>query len=437
MKKACLFFAFLLIFPSLFFAQNDLSDEEVIQWARKEIDTLCSNTFAGRGYIADGHTLAAEYIAHRFRDSGLKPVVQAREDYQYTQVFPLTINLVKNATLTIGKEALVPGEDFIANRLSGAGSISGRIADLGYALETPAVSLTGKIALFRDGWPEDIATDKEKQQQHKDLANSAERIGMLLSYHPAAIIVVQKKLTAGFAREQYPLPVLEVKEDALPAKLRSGKIMVEAAVTQLYSQNVMGLVEGKKYKDRVVIVCAHYDHLGKLGNAVFTGANDNASGTSLLLSMAEYFASPAHQPDYSMLFIAFGGEETGLIGSAFYVNSQPVFPLDKTRFVLNLDLMGNGVDGIMAVGGVDFPDEFDRLVAINEAENAVPKVRSRKNAPNSDHYFFLEKGVPGFFIYTLGGPPHYHDVYDNPSTIALSKYAEVRRLLIRFLSEME
>ena len=137
------------------------------------------------------------------------------------------------------------------------------------------------------------------------------------------------------------------------------------------------------------------------------------------------------------MFIAFGGEETGLVGSNYYVNSEPIVPLEQTKFILNLDLMGNGIDGIMAVGGKDYPSYFDQLTQLNEGEKYVPKVRARNNAPNSDHYFFLQNGVPGFFIYTLGGPPHYHDVNDNPSTIELSKYVEVRELLIRFLEGID
>lgn len=433
--KNILLFVFISVFlPLYIFSQQDISDEEVIRLARIEIDTLCSATFAGRGYIEEGHTKAADYIESRFREFGLKPVVPVGESLQFQQKFPLSINLITGAGLIFGKDTLAPGKDFIVSRFSGNGHFSGRITDLGYAITTPVHSLSGKIVVFRDGWPDEIGSDAEKQKKYKDLAHATDRVGMLLSYRPEGIMVIQKKLTAGFSREQYPVPVLELKESAVPAKMRSAKISVSAEIAQITSQNVMGMVEGKTNPDSVVIVCAHYDHLGKLEKAIFAGANDNASGVSMILSMAAYFSQPAHQPDYSMLFIAFGGEETGLIGSGYYVNEKPVVPLEKTKFVLNLDLMGNGIDGIMAVGGIDYPDAFGKLVSINDSLKSVPVVRSRKNAPNSDHYFFLEKGVPGFFIYTLGGPPHYHDVNDTPSTIELSKYAEVRALLIRFLT---
>ncbi|MEL6653308.1 MAG: M28 family peptidase [Bacteroidota bacterium] len=202
-------------------------------------------------------------------------------------------------------------------------------------------------------------------------------------------------------------------------------------MTQINSQNVICQVRGTEQPDSVIIVSAHYDHLGMQGSSIFPGANDNASGTSMLLSMVEYFVK--HPQRYTMVFIAFGAEETGLIGSNYYVNRSPVVALSQTRFILNIDLMGNGIDGITAVGGRDFPNYFERLVALNDTMQSVPKLKSRSNAPNSDHYFFLKNGVPGFFIYTLGGPPHYHDINDNPSTIVLSRYAEVRELLIKYL----
>ena len=98
--------------------------------------------------------------------------------------------------------------------------------------------------------------------------------------------------------------------------------------------------------------------------------------------------------------------------------------------------MGNGTEGIMAVGGVEHSTEFEKLVKINEEINAIPIVKSRKNAPNSDHYFFLMQGVRGFFVYTMGGPQWYHDVFDTPENLELSKYTGLRQLFIRFVEEM-
>ena len=111
-----------------------------------------------------------------------------------------------------------------------------------------------------------------------------------------------------------------------------------------------------------------------------------------------------------------------------------VVPIKQTKFILNLDLMGNGDKGIMAVAGAEFPDRWEKLKALNEKQgDAIPKVKKRKNAPNSDHYWFVKEGVEGFFIYTEGGPPHYHDINDTAENLVFSRYVEVRALMIKFL----
>ena len=425
---------FILFFIGWNASYTQQSSEELLQSARTEIDSLCSERLGGRGYIDEGHIRAANYVEKRFSEIGLK---KAEKLNRYQQPFPLTINRIEDAGLILNKTELKPGEDFIVNRYSGAGKLEGKVVDLGYALEESVSSLSGKIALFRNGWPEEIANDAEKKKQYQDRANVMDRLAAVMRMKPGGIIVVENKLTAGFAREQFPIPVVELKADKLPQKIKNAEIFVKTEVTELQSQNVIGVIPGTTHPDSFLIISAHYDHLGKLGPAIFTGANDNASGTTMMLSMAEYFAQTDKALPYSLLFIAFGGEETGLVGSNYYVNSNPVVPLAQTKFILNLDLMGNGIDGIMAVGGKDYPSYFDQLTQLNEGEKYVPKVRARNNAPNSDHYFFLQNGVPGFFIYTLGGPPHYRDVNDNPSTIELSKYVEVRELLIRFLEGID
>lgn len=434
MKILSLLFLWFTLTNNVLHAQAQ-TDSVLLRQARAEVAALCSERMAGRGYIDNGHKIAADYLAKRFREIGLTEIEAATptSDPAYQQSYLIRINLVSDASLQIGNQRFQVGEDFIAHAISGSGKGSYKIKDLGYGLKAKS-SVKGKIAVFRDGWPEEMTESPAKKAKYSEMAQSTDRIAALVPYEPAGILVLKDKLTASFRAENLDIPVLEMKTDKYPKGAKKGEISASASVEVIRTQNVLGMVKGSTSPDTVLIVCAHYDHLGKLGNAVFPGANDNASGIAMLLSMAEWFADPEHTPRYSLLFIAFGAEETGLAGSRYYVENDPRIPLSRTRFVLNLDLMGNGVQGITAVGGKDFPETFDRLVALNDSLQAVPKVNARTNAPNSDHYFFLEQGVPGFFIYTLGGPPHYHDVYDTPENLEFSRFAEVRELLIRFLA---
>jgi Zn-dependent M28 family amino/carboxypeptidase len=183
--------------------------------------------------------------------------------------------------------------------------------------------------------------------------------------------------------------------------------------------------------DSFIVFSAHYDHLGIMGTeAIFTGANDNASGCAMMLSLAKHYA--AHPAKYSMAFIGWGGEELGLLGSFNYVE-HPVFPLGKIKFMVNVDIMGTGDDGITVVNGTGYKPRFDSMVVINKKLNLLKEVKIRNNAANSDHYPFVEKGVPAFFIYTLGGIKAYHDIYDKRETLPMTKFKEVYILLTEFV----
>jgi aminopeptidase YwaD len=414
----------LFFFPSLLLAQPDWLPQ-----ARQDIAVLCSDSLAGRGYQDQAHQRAAAFIARRFDSLGLRPPLP--ED-RFLQIFPLKINRISSARLTLNGQILLPGADFIVHRMSAGGELPRTsVVDLGHGLEPPRQRVKGRIVLIRAGWPAEVANSSELKDQYQGFSRPEARIEAVAARGAVGVVLVQNKLTAGFARETFGLPVVELLEDRLPKRVRKASLQVTAEMARLNSYNVLGVVPGTTEPDSFLVLTAHYDHLGRLDSAIFAGGNDNASGTALLLALAAHFAE--NPLPYSLLFIAFGGEETGLIGSGHYVHREPVISLARMKFLLNLDLMGNGDEGIMAVGGKDFPPQFDQLVALNDSLQAVPVVRARANAPNSDHYFFLQQGVPGFFIYTLGGPPHYHDIYDTAANLQLSRYEEVFGLLEAFL----
>lgn len=413
-----------------------VSDSLILEQARQDIEILTGKEFAGRGYQAHGHRLAAQMIARRFAARGLQPLtppyVSVSEEALFIQSFPISINLAEDALLVIGKDTLEDGKDFLIHPLSSRGKGTFDIWDAGHGLGS-FEGARGKAVLIRDGWPDSLQHEAAKQARFEGRKQLMQRISFALRSQPAAILVLQDKLTHSFANQQAGVPLLTIQKAAWPPAATQVHLEVAIDITEIYTQNVLGYLEGHTHPDSFLVLTAHYDHLGQWGTALFPGANDNASGTAMLLSMADHFSRPENRPSCSVLFIAFGAEETGLAGSRFYVESEPLVPLSKMKFLLNLDLMGNGDKGIMAVGGKDFPSFYDQLVAANDTLQAVPAVRARPNAPNSDHYFFLENGVPGFFVFTMGGPPHYHDIHDTADALLLSRFVEVRKLLLHFL----
>jgi Zn-dependent M28 family amino/carboxypeptidase len=198
------------------------------------------------------------------------------------------------------------------------------------------------------------------------------------------------------------------------------------------ARNVLGVAKGRG-KDWLV-VGAHYDHLGRMGpDALFPGANDNASGVAMMLALAEWFAKrPAR---HNILFVAFAGEEAGLLGSEWCAVDRPI-DMKRIRLMLNLDILGTGDEGITVVNATDQPQLFDRLVALNGQRNLLPDVRSRGPACISDHCPFVRRGIPALYLYTLGGVAHYHDVHDRAETLPLTRFPELYALLKEYLSTL-
>ena len=137
--------------------------------------------------------------------------------------------------------------------------------------------------------------------------------------------------------------------------------------------------------------------------------------------------------NYCFVFIAFAGEEPGLIGSEYFTE-HPLFALNKIKFLINLDLLGHGEEGITVVNGTLHKKEFATLVEINNENCYLAEVNIRGKAKNSDHYYFTEKGVPSFFIYTLGKNKAYHDIYDIPETLLFPEYNDLFHLLTDFIA---
>jgi len=409
-----------------------LAGAQEMSRVKQTIDTLCAPGMHGRGYVNDGDKIAAAYIANQFKTIGLEaPFNSTMQGYQQKFQFPVN-TFPKQAALQIGKQILIPGVDFIADASSGGGFgkakwlwLDSLIFSDENALKKFSANKYNRHVLVYDAKYQ-LAVNKLPQSAIKAFLSAA------------AVIVLHDKLTGGISRDQLLFPKFLVKKSSLKKMKNKQKVIfqLDASLQRYYeTQNVLGLFEGKERKDSIIVVCAHYDHLGSLGDKVyFPGANDNASGVAMLLELAHYFKD--NPPNYSILFIAFGAEEAGLIGSYFY-NSNPVLPLKKVKFVVNLDLFGTGEDGMMAVNAEEQSRYFDELSKINYKNEYLSAIKKRGQAANSDHYFFSQNGIPAMFFYLMGNWPNYHDIYDQapvPLT-AFEPAFELMRDFILLLSE--
>lgn len=228
--------------------------------------------------------------------------------------------------------------------------------------------------------------------------------------------------------------------------IRRNKMRIRQHSNQVLTQslNVIGYIRGSKYPDECVIISAQYDHLGKGKNNVFFGADDNASGTAALLCIAEAFAKGSaggNPPLRTMLFIGFGAEETGLIGSEYYAE-RPLFPLMKTSAMLNMDMIGRSSKGnsksrqrfdIYIIGSDRMTSDWKPILKEAQEQNELlfsKTILSRQDTESlflrSDQYHFARRGVPVLLL-TGGLHSDYHtpsDVESKIDYVALSKRTE-------------
>ena len=200
------------------------------------------------------------------------------------------------------------------------------------------------------------------------------------------------------------------------------------------SQNVCGVLPGKS--DSMIVFTAHYEHLGMHGDTIFFGAHDNASGTAAVLDLARMVAGQ-EQRHYTYVFLFFGGEESGLIGSGFFAD-MPLIKMNKVKLLVNIDLFCGGDEGLMVVNANDRATKpyVDMLDRINEERGYAAKIGRRDNAPNSDHYY-LSQYCPAIFIYTLGGPyGGYHSPDDTCDGCGLGHYHRHLTLIRALLEQM-
>ncbi len=355
-----------------------------ISYNRKIVETLASPTFWGRGYTNDGMKKAANFLANEFKILGLKPLSKKG----FLQKFTYSANSFPgNMEVVINDKKLITGVDYIV------------------AAESKGNKVIGKL-------------------EQKDSITFVDTKNKIL-------LSLEKKLTWSAEQKEENYTRIQIDKTRFTETPKTIQLNIENKFIKKFdAANVCAMVAGTQKPDSFIFITAHYDHLGGMGkDTYFPGANDNASGVALLLSLAKYYAT--HPQKYSIAFILFAGEEIGLLGSKYYVEN-PLVPLKNIRFLTNTDLAGTGVDGITVVNATEFPKEFALMQKVNTDGKYLKAINPRGKAANSDHYFFTEKGVPAFFFYTLGGISAYHDVFDKAATLPLTEQADLMQLMIKF-----
>lgn len=472
---------------------------------KQDLSVLASDAYEGRETGQQGQRMAAGYLAKAFAADGLTGPVP-NSDNPYLQHFSMNRSVLDMATttLTVGGKAYQTNKDFyptISNSLDlttqpvfvGYGIRAKQYSDFATPPTTQGkdvimllgepLNAQGKSLLSADGKPSPYATsDLPGISARQDVlrALGARSITFILptaasfgqvpkSFEP---VLGHEELTFPDAPERPSFNLFFVSPE-LGAKLlgttpaglaqyrqaiaRAGKAVpapfkpvparlhAQMNKTPFTTENVLGYLEGTDKKDEVVVLSAHYDHLGVKNGVVYNGADDDGSGTVSVLAMARAFAQAkkdGHGPRRSILFLANVGEEEGLLGSQYYTD-HPIFPLANTVTDLNIDMVGRvdslhqgKGDYVYLVGDDRLSTELHTLSEATNQQYQPLALDYKYNAPDdpehiyerSDHYNFAKHNVPIIF-YTSGLHPQYHQATDDVALIDFPAMARRDQLI--------
>jgi peptidase M28-like protein/PDZ domain-containing protein len=432
-----------------------------------DIRYLASRELEGRGSGTPGGRKAAAFIAERFGAVGLQPL---GDEGSYFQPFHFTagVRLGQKNALTLqraGKgaklERLPVRQGFMPLAFSRNGTISGPLVFVGYGISAPRIKyddyagldVRGKIVVALRQSPEgdDLKSKFAPFTPLRSKAMTAREkgaVGILLVTGPltdaredlgvfrydasfsdsgiGAAVVHRAPIEAllrpgGRSLSDLQLKIAHTGPQSFAIPGARAVLTTEVEREERETANVLGLLPGSDpaLRDEVVLIGAHYDHLGYGGEGslarsrapqIHYGADDNASGTSGVIELAAYFAAQPRHPARSLLFASFSGEELGLLGSSYYVKHPPV-PLARTVAMINMDMVGRLRNDALTVIGAGTSPAWDAILKAADAPLGLKLLPSASGFGASDQTSFYAKDIPVLFFFT-GVHPDYHTPTD-------------------------
>ena len=458
-----------------------------------DLKYLAGDECEGRGIRTEGINKAADHIANEFKKAGLKPG-GTNGWFQPFEVFARA-ELEEGKLALQGpngeKTDLESSKDFNIVAFGGTGTASAPLVFVGYGLDTPqqndyaGIDVAGKVVVVLRNLPEEpkdstprftaqerarlttLRSKAETAKKHQaagilfvnDTAEAAKNDDRLLSFGTTQRERSMGNLPMAHVRRAVISKVLQAAQDADLTAVE--KTLTEARVskstelkgwtcnlttkvkrTAINVKNVIGIMEGSgPLADEAIVIGAHYDHLGRgeMGSLtrskdIHYGADDNASGSTAVIELARRFAAKKDYQGRKLIFMTFSAEESGLLGSIHYCR-EPVFPLEKTAAMVNLDMVGRLRDKKLILLGAKTAEAFDKII-----EEANANLNLKITATNtygryfaaSDHYSFFEKKIPVMFLFT-DVHPEYHtpkDTWDKINIEGLRECCDLAEGLI-------
>jgi hypothetical protein len=438
------------------------------------LSEIAGDDFEGRKSGLPGGVRTEEYVAAHFKACGLEP---AGENGTYFLPFPMLSTEERGAKMELldspyGKVPFLYGEDFSLITNSGSGDITAEVVVAGHGLCDPArrwddygdTDVSGRIVLIVRGAPEngynwDMDTSRDSTlheavrrgaaavlylQEARPVHGGAVHEGSYFPEVPVAYIGHRAAdllfLNTGLEREAY-----EKGLASAPHPFATGKRFHFAADVRRIpggsARNVVGSIAGtdRRLRDEIIIVGGHMDHIGVDGRGlVFNGADDNGSGTAVVVELARSFAAGPRAPRRTVVFATFAGEEQGLLGAEALAKNPP-FDLRRAVAMINLDMAGHGEGKTGLGGGERHPEIMRAFRALLDSTLAESLgVHHAWGGEGSDHAPFRRAGIPTYNFWTEGEHRFYHRLDDDVAwidSIALGCEGRMSERWIRFLAD--
>jgi len=472
---------------------------------RAHLSILASDAYEGRETGTRGNAKAAEYIKNHFMNLGFAPNKELEEGYY--QPIQFNYESWNDIAMTVNGQRFRHLWDFLAfqDKNNDMDSVNiNKVIFMGYGINDAKYSdykgkrVKGKSIMIYEGEPLDatgksrITGSSTKSEWSTDITKklaAAQSAGVktvfiissdikgMLADNRRALLGAKVSLGKIEERPTYPNSLyisttiaqelmgnkkakVIKSRDRITAKGKLRKVTLKPSVfldmdkntSSLKGNNVLGFIEGTDKKDEIVVLSAHYDHLGKKGESIYNGADDNGSGTTAVLEIAQTFADglkKGYKPRRSVLFLCVTGEEKGLLGSAFYAD-RPVYPLANTMVDINVDMVGrvdkkyeDNPNYVYVIGSDRLSSDLHK---INENINndyrrlVMDYTYNSEQDPNryyfrSDHYNFAKNGVPAIFFFN-GTHGDYHMATDTVEKINFDKMSEITKHIYHLAWEL-
>ncbi len=391
---------------------------------KRVVKELSSAKYQGRGYACGGANKAGKYLEKEYRRAGADEVL--------LQPFSIDINTFPGKmSLWADGKRLTPGVDFAMREYSPG--VRGEFPV--YHVDTLNFDIERMFAdLAKPEYADAlVCCDFWFAYRHKEPFARLQKAGACNNAGLIQTWTSPIKFYKAYGEKIVDKPIIWVTPEAI-AGVQKVRVDVENKFLPGYGLfNVIAKVSGARH-DSCYVFTAHYDHLGNLGRKVYyPGANDNASGTAALVTLAAYYAK--NRPQFDVYFLSFSGEDANLRGSEYFAN-HPVVPLERIKYLFNLDMIGDN----NPVQYCEVSDVGMRGFALFERINGEKKYFQALNrgelAANSDHYPFATRGVPCIFLENEDGDafPFYHTIYDSWENAVFDSYEPVFKLVTEFIS---